>query len=304
MEPLPFRKPLHDSLPFLVAALIIILPVFFPVSLSAEEIPSLPDDPQFIFWEFDYQRALNIAEEKNGFVFAYVYANDCDWCRKMEEETFSHPEVIKFSGDHVFLKVKADSNTSKMFMERYRIRNLPTVIVLHYSGGEMYRESNYLAPSQFLRETEQFNQVSPRRSRPNFQNSRSLTFYLEYAKKAFQHLEFMEATKALDYILYKDPHNKQGLNDEALLLFGISLVYLYQLQAAEILLARLCLEYPQSRAVPDAMYILGEIYIQTNRTERGHNLLKKLIKEYPEHATAQKAKMALERTYGDDKEGG
>jgi tetratricopeptide (TPR) repeat protein len=272
--------------------------VSLPLCLSAEESQNLPDFPQFIFWEFEYEQALKSAGKKTGFIFTYIYSNDCDWCQKMDEETLSHPEVIKFSRNHVFLKLNGDSNASKPFTEKYQIGHLPTFLVLSHSGEELYRESNYLDPFHFLRELEQFNKVATRRLRTDSQDSQSLMFYLDYAKKAFQHLEFMEATKALDYILYKDPHNKQGLNDEALLLFGTSLVYLYQLEAAEILLARLCLEFPQSRAVPDAMYILGEIYIQTNRTERGHNLLKKLIKEYPEHVMAQKAQMALERTYG------
>ncbi|MBE9572287.1 MAG: thioredoxin family protein, partial [Proteobacteria bacterium] len=260
-----------------------------------------PDFPPFIFWEYNYEQALDIAEKKSGVVLAYVYSKDCDWCRKMEEDTLSHPEVIEFSQGHVFLKLNADTNVSKMFIEQYRIRNLPTVMVLNSFGREMYRESNYLDPSQFLMKMKPFSQLTHQCLKPNVQSTQSLQFYFNYAKKAFEHLEFLEATKALDYILSRDPDNKQGLNDEVLLLFGTSLVYLYQLEAAEVLLARLCIEFPKSRAVPDSMYILGEIYIQTNRTKLGRELLERLMKEYPEHVMARKAKMALRRI---NREGG
>jgi len=284
-----------------LASFVLTFTLFSPLCLFAAEAENSPDFPQLIFWEYEYEQALKRAGEKSGVVFTYVYSNDCDWCRKMEEETFSHPEVIKFSRDHVFLKLNGDGKASKPVMERYEVRHLPTLMVLSHSGEELYRESNYLDPSRFLRELHQFNQAASRRSRTDSQDRQSLTFHLDYAKKAFRHLEFMEATKALDYILSKDPENYGGLNDEALLLFGTSLVYLYQLHAAEVLLARLCLEYPESKSVPDAMYILGEIYIQTSRREWGRNLLEKLIREYPKHAMAQRAKAALQRV--DGKEG-
>jgi capsular exopolysaccharide synthesis family protein len=115
----------------------------------------------------------------------------------MEEETFSHPEVIKFSRDHVFLKLNGDGKASKPVKERYQIGHLPTLMVLSHSGEELYRESNYLDPSRFLRELHQFNQAASRRSRTDSQDRQSLKFHLDYAKKAFRHLEFMEATAEL-----------------------------------------------------------------------------------------------------------
>lgn len=299
MKPPSLKKPSYRNHLFLIIASIVILLVFSPLCLFTAKALNRPDFPAFIFWEYDFEQALKIAEmEKSCLVFTYVYTDNCNWCQKMEKDTFSHSEVIKFSRRHVFLKLNADSNVSKMFMEQYQIRDLPTVMVLNCHGQQIYHESNYLDPSQFLTKMKGFDQLTSHRSKSSFKNTQNLKLYLNYAKKAFKHLEFLEATKALDYILYKDPDNQQGLNDKVMLLFGTSLVYLSQLEAGEILLARLCIEYPKSIVVPDAMYILGEIYVQTNRIELGRRLLEKLINQYPEHTMAQKANMTLKRISG------
>ncbi len=293
IESLSSNKAWHH--PPLLAVLIAILYVFLIPCLSEAERPSFPDPPHFIFWEYDFEKALKTATMGGGTVVAYAYSEGCDFCQRMEEDTFSNPDVIRFSQSHVFLRMDTDSHTSQGFMERYHVENLPTVIVLSSSGQEVFRVSDHMGPSQFLEKMGESCQVVSRYSRHDRPNDRSLTFYLDYARKAFKHLQFLEATKALDYILYRDPDNEQGLNDEVLLLFGTSLVYLYQLDAAEILLARLCTEYPDSGSVPDAMYILGEIYIQTNRIGPGQNLLQKLVKEHPGHPMAQRAEISLIR---------
>jgi thioredoxin-related protein len=281
--------------PPLLAVLIAILYVSLIPCLSAAERPSFPDPPHFIFWEYDFEEALKTATMGGGPVVAYAYSEGCDFCQRMEEDTFSNPDVIRFSQSHVFLRMDADSHASQRFMERYHVENLPTVIVLSSSGQEVFRVSDHMGPSQFLEKMGESSQVVSRYSRHDRLNDRSLTFYLDYARKAFKHLQFLEATKALDCILYRDPDNKQGLNDEVLLLFGTSLVYLYQLDAAEILLARLCTEHPDSGSVPDAMYILGEIYVQTNRVGLGQELLRKLTRKHPGHPMAQRAEMSLVR---------
>ena len=292
------RKPLcrNHLLSLIVAAGVsCALPV---LSLAEAGYPESPDFPGFIFWEYDYKEALKTARRQDTFVVAYIYSNDCDRCQKMDKDTFSDPEVIRFSRGLVFLKARLDSDASGALLNKHSIGCVPTVLVLSSSGGEIFRESNHMPPSLFLEEMNRFRQSTPEGPRPEFQDANSLQFCFDYARKAFQHTEFLEATKALDYVLYKDPGNAHGLNDEVLLLFGTSLVYLYQLDAAEVLLARLLVEYPQSPTIPNAMYILGEIYVQTDRVDRGRSLLRDLIEQYPEHAMAGDAKKTLARIEG------
>ena len=281
-----------------IIGLMFLLAVLSALSPAAANDTNPADQPIFIFWEFDCEEALRLAAQKNTFVVAYVYSNGCDWCCKMEEDTFSDSDVVQLSRHYMFSKHNLDHPASDWVKEKYQVNTTPTILVLSSAGEEVFRASAYLSAPELIAALSQFSQPSAAPVETEFQDQPSVQFCFEYAQKAFKHLEFMEATKALDHILYIDPENSQGMNDQVLHLFGTSLVYLHQLEAGEILLARLCNEFPKSRVVPDAMYILGEIYIQTNRPTLGRNLLKKLMQEHPEHIMARKAEMALQRMFG------
>lgn len=302
MKTIPSPKSSYFHYPFLLTTFVILLSISSLLCVSAVQGKDLPEDPDFIFWEYDYEQALKIAKEKDACIFVYIYSNECEWCQKMDEDTFSHPGVVEFSRENVFLKLNSGQDPAKIFIEKYKIETIPILLVLSSLGSEVHRELDYLDSSKFLTKMKKFSQSPLRESKSGYKNPQSVKFYLEYAKKAFEHIEFMEATKALDYILYIDPNNEEGFADEALMLFGASLVYLYQLEAAEILLARLLMEYPKSRVIPDAMYILGEIYLQTNRVERANTVFKTLIERFPKHAMTQRARKSLQRDTGGEKE--
>lgn len=97
---------------------------------AAPQTPATPTDSAKgaeIKWiPFDEGLARAKAEGKN--IFVDLTASWCGWCKKMDKETFSQPEVVKLVNDYfVPVKVWGDSD-KELTIEGYKIteRNLAT----------------------------------------------------------------------------------------------------------------------------------------------------------------------------------
>ncbi len=85
-----------------------------------------------------------------------------DWCvpcRIMEQRTFASPTVIAKAEQFLTLRVDLTHSTqpkSRSFMERYRIKGVPTVIFLDQRGKEIENLRFYevIKPEEFLRKME------------------------------------------------------------------------------------------------------------------------------------------------------
>jgi thiol:disulfide interchange protein DsbD len=85
-----------------------------------------------------------------------------DWCipcREMERRTFSSPPVIAKAKQFLTLRVDLTHSTRpeiRSFLERYRIKGVPTVIFLDRKGGEIegLRFHEVIKPEEFLKRME------------------------------------------------------------------------------------------------------------------------------------------------------
>ena len=63
-------------------------------------------DIQWISWEEAVQLSQTDAQPKK--IFVDVYTDWCGWCKKMDKNTFQHPEVSKYMQDNFYM-VKMDA---------------------------------------------------------------------------------------------------------------------------------------------------------------------------------------------------
>ncbi len=81
----------------------------FNVSLTAPSTePPVAEEIKWYSWEEAYE--LNQTAPKK--VFIDLYTDWCGWCKKMDKETFTDPEVVKFINDN-FYAVKFDAEQEK-----------------------------------------------------------------------------------------------------------------------------------------------------------------------------------------------
>ena len=104
--------------------------------------------PREIAWEHDLHSALNRAEDGNRVVVVDVYTDWCGWCKKMDRNIYSDPQVAALGRDAVFLKLNAeDQGEGQRFAREAGVRGFPTTIVLDSRGRQLQQRVGYFSPA-------------------------------------------------------------------------------------------------------------------------------------------------------------
>ncbi|HEY9869131.1 MAG TPA: thioredoxin family protein [Candidatus Obscuribacterales bacterium] len=104
-----------------------------------------------LVWLNDLSRSLDLARRSNKMVLVDVYTDWCGWCHKLDKDTYSHPDVIKFvNSQFVCLKLDAeDGGQGQGFAQKYRVRGYPCIMMLDASGNQRGVFYGYRAADQF-----------------------------------------------------------------------------------------------------------------------------------------------------------
>lgn len=107
-------------------------------------------DAQPVWFEGDLDAAVKEAAARNTVVMAEFYTDWCNWCRRLDSDTFSDPEVRLELSNFVALKLNAEKGGADL-ASRYGVDSYPTLIFFDAQGHEMERILGYLPPNKFLR---------------------------------------------------------------------------------------------------------------------------------------------------------
>lgn len=93
--------------------------------------------------------AKEIAQAEGKFVFIDFYADWCVPCKWMDEITYTDRNVIStLQNDFVSVKVNIDDFDGFTLKEEYKVKVLPTVIVLDQNGKVVKRYEESMSPSK------------------------------------------------------------------------------------------------------------------------------------------------------------
>ncbi len=167
-----------------VIATLILLGIFAAALFMSQEdaASSVPGAGIGISWK-SFNEGVSLARESNKKIVVDVYTDWCSWCKKMDSEVYTNPEVIKtLNRDFVAIKLNAESAdpveyngktfTQAQFAQELGVTGYPTILffdshaspitslsgyspaprfqkVLEYVGQEQYKKVSF---QQFLEE--------------------------------------------------------------------------------------------------------------------------------------------------------
>jgi|GEM_PF-2377576 len=108
--------------------------------------------PTSLNWNHDLRSALTQARSARRWVLVDCYTDHCGWCKKLDADTLSNPNVIRMLGNH-FVWVKCDTDnpsTGTWVKDKYEPQGYPCILILDPSGNEKGRILGYKQPAQFV----------------------------------------------------------------------------------------------------------------------------------------------------------
>jgi thioredoxin-related protein len=102
-----------------------------------------------IWFKGDFDAALALAKNRQTLVLLEFYTDWCNWCRRLESDTFNVAEVQRELAGLVAVKQNAEKEGAAL-AARFGVDSFPTLIFLDPDGNEVDRILGYLPPDKFL----------------------------------------------------------------------------------------------------------------------------------------------------------
>lgn len=103
-----------------------------------------------MWFKGDLEAAQAEARERNAVIMIEFYTDWCNWCRRLESDTFSNAEVQQELRAFVAIQLNAEKGGADL-AKRFGVDTYPTMVFLDSSGYETDRILGYLPPDRFLR---------------------------------------------------------------------------------------------------------------------------------------------------------
>jgi len=130
------------------------------IFLSSAGIADETSQKEGILW-VNYDEGLALAAKTDKMIIVDFYTDWCKFCHKMDRETFSDKEVIKYFNDtFIGVKINGDSKTKmklpqgefsgRELSQMFGVRGYPTYWFLKPDGERINYTSGYSPATRFL----------------------------------------------------------------------------------------------------------------------------------------------------------
>lgn len=101
-----------------------------------------------LVWASGYRQGLQQAQTTHRPVLISFRSSACDWCRKMDAETFTDPRVVSLTHDYVCVSV--DALREPALIRQYHITDFPVTLIADGSGLMKSRLDGFATPEQLI----------------------------------------------------------------------------------------------------------------------------------------------------------
>lgn len=145
------------ALPFLFA-IVLSFVLLNPVNYANEQ----PEEEQKELSWLSYEQALAKSKVEDIPTLVYFYADNCGWCRKLEEEAFGNKEIVNvLNKGYALVKINGNSNKtvmvegkklteSRLSTEIYQVNAFPTIWFLNSANERISNLPGFVPPDMFL----------------------------------------------------------------------------------------------------------------------------------------------------------
>lgn len=137
----PWRKPTKSSLVGSALPLALLLGVGIMGAVRGGQVGS------DIAWLSEMPQAQARAQHAARPLLLEFHTPGCEWCAKMEAETFADPRVIELARQ--FTCVRIDGETEPQLAQQYGVHEYPTTVFADESGHVLGRLPGYVPPADF-----------------------------------------------------------------------------------------------------------------------------------------------------------
>ena len=110
------------------------------------------------FIQNNLEQAKQQAAQEGKLIFVDFWAEWCNPCQWMDEQTFSSPQVKEYlSTQYIAVRVDIDNFQGYNLKEEYNIRYLPTILVLNEQGQLIKKYEESFAPSKLIQLLKELN---------------------------------------------------------------------------------------------------------------------------------------------------
>lgn len=101
-----------------------------------------------LVWAPGYQKGLAMAQSVHRPMLISFHSSGCDWCRKMDAETFTNARVVSLS--HSYVCVRLDALRDPELLQQYHINQFPATLITDEHGHILKQLDGYANATQLI----------------------------------------------------------------------------------------------------------------------------------------------------------
>ncbi len=102
-----------------------------------------------VTWRQSYTVAMREAGSAHRPMLISFHRSDCDWCRKMDADTFTDSAVVEAS--HAYICVRVDGRTEPELALKFGVSAYPYTVAMDSEGKVIGRLEGYASATEFQR---------------------------------------------------------------------------------------------------------------------------------------------------------
>ena len=103
------------------------------------------------FYKGSWQEALDRAAKENKYIMVDAYTDWCGWCKVMDKETFTDPDVAAVVNENFIpVKINFEKGIGIELSMKFRVNSYPTILFFNPQGQLVHIQHGYMNPNQLF----------------------------------------------------------------------------------------------------------------------------------------------------------